>query len=180
MWIIQVRGQARDRCHPVCHPDVGSKLMKRKRTTGPGRWHRGRHFWKRSICIPDDEWNSLLLCATFCALWKKNTINSLFCGLLFCPRIQIYGFWILEVHQPTERGDSITVCVLLNRSSVLNLLNVFYTINLSKQNLAVNWYNSVNLVRPESTAVPWFVLSPLRFYPKSTIRFLNVIKILPS
>lgn len=29
MWIIQVRGQARDRCRPVCHPDVRSKLMKR-------------------------------------------------------------------------------------------------------------------------------------------------------
>lgn len=47
-------GQAHDRCQPVCHPYVGSKLAKgheEERTTGPGRWHRGRHFGKEVFAI---------------------------------------------------------------------------------------------------------------------------------
>lgn len=71
-------GQAHDRCQPVCHPYVGSKLPKgreEERTTGPGRWHRGRHFGKEvfAFLILYDDCNNLL-CATVCALWKKNTI----------------------------------------------------------------------------------------------------------
>lgn len=78
-------------------------------TAGAGRWHRDRHFWKRSVYIPDDEW-IVFYVLLFVHYGKK---GFLLCGLLCGPRIQIYGFWILEVHQPTERGDSITVYILL-------------------------------------------------------------------
>lgn len=106
-------GQAHDRCQPVCHPYVGSKLPKgreEERTTGPGRWHRGRHLGKEVFAILIYMMIEII-CFVLLYVHCEKKYNFLLCGLLCCPRIQIYGFWILEVHQPTERGDSISVYV---------------------------------------------------------------------
>lgn len=73
-----------------------------------------------------------IVCYVLPFLCTTKKYNFLLCGLLCGPRIQIYGFWILEVHQPTEWGDSIiTVCVFAKSEQRVKSIECvfFYTIN---------------------------------------------------